>query len=239
VNRFWKRDREFSDLEAELRARRAEPPVQFVRTLAGRLGAERSWVGPKARVALVVALVVLAAAAVASAGGVGLAASGTGQIVQVFADLTGSSSPQTTIAASPADEQYKNKCGRPPRGSKCHIAISDSKVREGDAGTTAMVFKVTMDSKSDQTITVDYATADGTAIGGASCTGATDYLSQAGTITFLPGETMATITILVCGDTFPEPNETFTVLLSNASPADSAAIVGKNPATGTIVNDDK
>jgi len=56
---------------------------------------------------LAVALVVLAAAAVASAGGVSHAASGTNQLVQVVADLTGSSSPQTTVASSPADDQYK------------------------------------------------------------------------------------------------------------------------------------
>jgi hypothetical protein len=240
---FWKKDREFSNLEAELRARRAEPPVQFVRALVTRAGGERSWVRPRARIALVVALGVLAAAAVASTGGVGLAASGTGQVVQVLADLTGSSSPQTTVVASPADDQYEHKCGRPPRKHMCNIAISASQVREGKTGTIAMVFKVTMDSKSDQTITVSYATANGTAIGGTSCAGANsgtpDYVSQTGTVTFPPGDTMETITILVCGDTKPEPDETFTVLLSNASPADSAAIVGTNPATGTILNDDK
>jgi Calx-beta domain len=235
---FWKRDREFSDLEAELRARRAEPPIQFVRALAGRPGGERSWVRPRARVALVVALVILAAAAVASAGGVGLAASGTGQVVQVLADLTGSSSSQTTVAASPADNQYKNKCGKPPR-EKCHIEISDSKVREGNASTTPMVFTVTMNSQSDQTITVHFTTVNGTAIGGSACTAGIDYVTQTGTVTFLPGDTMKTITILVCGDTKKEPDETFTVLLSNPQPADSAVIGGHNPGTGTIVNDDK
>jgi hypothetical protein len=117
VRAFWKRNREFSEFETELRARRSEPPAQFVRALAGRVGGERSWVRPKLRVVLVTALVVLATAAVASAGGSKVAASSTSQLAQVVSSLTSSSSNSAKkgedVSAkkvdneTPADDQYK------------------------------------------------------------------------------------------------------------------------------------
>jgi U3 small nucleolar ribonucleoprotein component len=55
-----------------------------------------------------------------------------------------------------------------------------------------------------------------------------------GTVQFAPGETSQTITILVAGDTVVEPDETFTVTLSNPS----GATIDTATATGRIINDD-
>ena len=60
-------------------------------------------------------------------------------------------------------------------------------------------------------VTVDYATANGTASAGS------DYTATSGTLTFTPGQTSKTITVMVNGDTTVEPDETFIVNLTNAS----------------------
>ncbi len=78
-------------------------------------------------------------------------------------------------------------------------------------------------------MTVDFATADGTA------TQPGDYASNTGTVTFAPGETSKTVTVQVNGDTAVEPNETFFVNLSNAT---GNATIADNQGVGTIVNDD-
>src|SRR5207302_7050720 len=65
-------------------------------------------------------------------------------------------------------------------------------------------------------------------------TAGSDYIATSGTLTFDPGQTSKTITVLVNGDTTFEPNETFTIHLSNAS----NATIAVGDGTGTIANDD-
>jgi len=94
---------------------------------------------------------------------------------------------------------------------------------------------VALASASDQTVTVDYRTVDGTA---ASSTGKNkksgDYSAANGTLTFRPGETVKEIAISVKGDRTAEPDETFTVELLNAV----GASIADGVATATILNDD-
>ncbi len=108
------------------------------------------------------------------------------------------------------------------------ISISDVSMNEGISGTTAFNFNVTIPSASSQTVTVNYATSDGTATAGS------DYAANSGTLTFNPGETSKTITVLVNGDSTIEPNENFTVNLSGAV----NETIADNQGVGTIVNDD-
>lgn len=75
------------------------------------------------------------------------------------------------------------------------ISINSVSKAEGRSGTTAFVFTVTLSEASAQTISVNYATADGTALGNGN-----DYNSLAGTLVFNPGETSKSITVLVKGD---------------------------------------
>ena len=100
---------------------------------------------------------------------------------------------------------------------------------EGNAGPTAYVFTVTKTGSTALNASVSFTTQDGTAT-----LADNDYQSNAGTLTFAPTDTTKTITVLVNGDTVVEPNETFTVHLSNASNATIAVADG----TGTITNDD-
>jgi hypothetical protein len=109
------------------------------------------------------------------------------------------------------------------------VSIADASVTEGNSGTTAMAFIVTLSKASTKTVTVKYATSNGTATAGQ------DYTAASGTITFAPGVTSQNVNINVIGDTTVEPDETFTVTLSSPS----GATVGRSAATGTILNDDK
>jgi hypothetical protein len=109
------------------------------------------------------------------------------------------------------------------------ISINDVTVTEGNSGTTPATFKVTLPHRSSKTITVHYATADGTA------TAPADYATTSGTVTFAPGETSKDVVVQVRGDTIDEPNETFTVKLSQPTNAGFADDTG----VGTIVDDDR
>ena len=108
------------------------------------------------------------------------------------------------------------------------LGIDDVSITEGHSGTADAVFTVTLTPAADQTVTVAYATAAGTATAG------TDFASRSGTLTFAAGTTTRTIAVAVNGDTANEPNETFFVNLS--SPA--GAVIADAQGRGTILNDD-
>jgi hypothetical protein len=112
----------------------------------------------------------------------------------------------------------------PPPG----LSINDINVVEGNTGPVSAVFTVTLSTASGRILTVNYATANNTAMFG------TDYSATAGSVTFNPGETSKTISIQVNGDTQAEPNETFFVNLSQTSNA--SLVDGQGQAT--IIDDD-
>jgi chitinase len=108
------------------------------------------------------------------------------------------------------------------------LSIGNASANEGGPGTFNAVFTVSLSSGSAQTVTVAYATADGTATAG------TDYTAGSGTLTFAPGETSKTVTVPLTGDTLNEADEQFVVNLSNAVNAPITTAQG----VGTILNDD-
>ncbi|MEW5956084.1 MAG: Calx-beta domain-containing protein [Chloroflexota bacterium] len=109
------------------------------------------------------------------------------------------------------------------------ISISDGSISEGDIGTIGAVFTVTLSAASAQIITVDYATADGSAAAPA------DYTAvPTTTLTFPAGVVSQLITITVQGDTLFENDETFLVNLANPG----NATLGDGQGVGTIINDD-
>lgn len=108
------------------------------------------------------------------------------------------------------------------------ISIAGSSIAEGSSGTTVLSFPVTLSAAVTQSVTVSYATADGSAVAPA------DYAATSGTLTFAPGQKAKAITVSVVGDTAMEQDETLTVAL--ASPVN--ATIGIGVATGTITNDD-
>ena len=99
---------------------------------------------------------------------------------------------------------------------------------EGDSGTVNATFTASLSTASGWTVTVDWATSDGTATSGA------DFTAGSGTLTFAAGETGKMFDVAVTGDTVDEDDETFTVTLSNADHASIPDATG----TGTITDDD-
>src|SRR6185436_20765546 len=103
------------------------------------------------------------------------------------------------------------------------------RMTEGDGGTGVARFTVTLSSTPAQSVTVDYATSDGTATAGS------EYDSASGTLTFAPGETSKRIDVAVHGDTAAENNENFFVTLRNAA----GATLEKALAAAVIADDDQ
>ena len=106
------------------------------------------------------------------------------------------------------------------------LSVEDARAEEGTDAT--IDFTVTLNRAVSVAVTVDYATADGTATAGA------DYTAASGTLTFAPGETVKTVAVAVLDDTHDDAGETVTLRLSNAS----GGRVTDGEATGTITNRD-
>ncbi len=107
--------------------------------------------------------------------------------------------------------------------------VSIANVAIGEGGGNAVLTLTRTGGAGD--FTVDFATADGTATVAGS-----DYLANAGTITFTGGATTAQIGVAINQDAIVEPDETLTVNLTN--PTSGATITGPTAATVTIVDDD-
>lgn len=113
----------------------------------------------------------------------------------------------------------------PPSQVLPSLSIADSSIVETDSGTQTLDFNVTLSSPSANTVSAEWATADGTATAGE------DYQQANGTLTIPAGQTATTVSVIINGDRVDESNETFTVSLSNAQ---NARIV-RGTATGTIL----
>ena len=109
------------------------------------------------------------------------------------------------------------------------MTISDVSVTEGNSGTKAATFTVTLSPTSTQAVTVGYATANGTATAGS------DYVATSGTLTFAAGVSTQTIAVTINGDATVETDETVLVNLSGAT----NATIGDAQGIGTITNDDQ
>jgi hypothetical protein len=118
--------------------------------------------------------------------------------------------------------------GSPPPPLPPTLRIGDVTVTEGNTGTRAATFIVTLSAPSTQPVSVQYATANGTATAGS------DYQASSGTLTISAGQTTGTITVPVIGDRLGEPDETFFVNLSSAT----NATIADAQAVGTIVDDE-
>lgn len=108
------------------------------------------------------------------------------------------------------------------------LSINDVQITEGNSGTKNLVFTVLLSAASSQTVSVNYATTNGTARADS------DYLATTNILKFAAGQTSKTISIPINGDTQVEGDETLFVLLSGAVNAS----IGRARGVGTIKNDD-
>ena len=102
-------------------------------------------------------------------------------------------------------------------------------ITEGDTGTKNLNVNVSLTNPTVQVVTVNFATSNGSATAGS------DYVAASGAVTLGPGASAAPVTIVINGDTTVEPNETFSIGLSNAA---NVSFVSGPTATVTILNDD-
>ena len=107
------------------------------------------------------------------------------------------------------------------------LSVDDAEATEGADAT--MDFTVTLAPAAGGTVTVGYATSDGTA------TEPADYASTTGTLTFTAGQTTKTVSVPIVDDDTPDSGETFTLTLGNVGGTEIVDVVDAT-ATGTILN---
>lgn len=158
-----------------------------------------------------------------------LSCSGNGLVMgtsAIFSLVAGN--PCTVPAGTPANLSglrgfNLNPCT--PQPPTYVLNVNDVAVGEGLYGTNTAVFTVSLSPASAQTVTVNYATLDGTA------TAATDYVPVSGTVTFTAGQTNRTITVPLIQDLFAEGDEVFFLTLSNPT---GGATLGRAQGLCTI-----
>ncbi|MFM9023958.1 MAG: Calx-beta domain-containing protein, partial [Planctomycetaceae bacterium] len=110
------------------------------------------------------------------------------------------------------------------------VSITPASIAEGHSGLRQILFSVTLSAASAQTVSVRWASSNGTAISGR------DYNAASGTVTFAAGQRVRTVGVWVVGDRTIEAHETFLVTLS--APVRAVLSTTARRAAGTILNDD-
>jgi hypothetical protein len=122
-----------------------------------------------------------------------------------------------------------DKANVPPL-SGARVSIGAASIVEGNADVRALRFMVALSEPAPTAVQVHYAAVPGTATAGSGG----DFGAASGTVTIPAGATTGAVSIRVKGNAVVEPNETFTVVLSDAV----GATISRATATGTILNDD-
>lgn len=151
-------------------------------------------------------------------------------------DFAGTTTPQVTDNSNSAGHQGSLAFGNRQTVSfqnmetvpGSQISIDDVTVTEGNSGTVNATLTVTLSLANSQNVTVNFATADG------SASSASDYVTNSGTVTFLPGQTSRTITVQVNGDTLDELDQSFVVNLTGPV----RATISDGQGVGTITDED-
>jgi len=108
------------------------------------------------------------------------------------------------------------------------INIQDAVVQEGDTGTAAMTFNVTLLTPASELMTLNTTQAMGAAVAGL------DYVTASGTVVFQLEIKLRQSQVQVRGDLLDEADETFDVILS-----DPGGVIPLNETgVGTILDDD-
>ena len=110
------------------------------------------------------------------------------------------------------------------------LSFSSSSVTkfEGNSGLTPFIFTMSLSPVSGQTVTVQYATADGTAVAG------TDYTSTTGTLSFAAGTTSKTVSVVVLGGSAIGPSKTFSCPMSRKAASSSSVRRLRTPSSRSI-----
>jgi hypothetical protein len=111
------------------------------------------------------------------------------------------------------------------------MSVSRVEIDEGDSGTTAAVFRVSLSNPASEPVTAQWSTLDGTASEGE------DYRSTSGKLVIESGTMDTTVVVNVVGDREVERDETFFLVLENLTGAD--LVEGAARTRGTVLDDDE
>jgi hypothetical protein len=137
----------------------------------------------------------------------------------ILGRLLSSSVSSTTPDVTPAPTGCQSNCS----STTPFFSVNNVTAAEGSAAA----FTVTRTGSATGSYSVNYATANGTAIAGS------DYAAKSGTLTFATGDATKTVSVTTLSDAVSESSETFTLNLS--SPTGGATITD-GQGTGTITN---
>jgi sugar lactone lactonase YvrE len=109
------------------------------------------------------------------------------------------------------------------------VDSNTTRIPEGDSGNSNGAITIKLSNPTVQVVTVDYATSNRTATAGS------DYVAASGSVTIPAGSSSFTINVPITGDTTIEPDETFVLMLSNAT---NVSFISNPETVVTIANDD-
>ncbi|MCV3765658.1 Calx-beta domain-containing protein [Rhizobium sp. TRM95796] len=110
-------------------------------------------------------------------------------------------------------------------GSNLSLFVSSPTFVEGNSGSTAAVFEIHLSRPYASELSFSYTTVDGTATSGS------DYTAETGTVTFLAGQTVASVEIDVKGDKTIEAGEFFSLVVTPTSEIKNDAAASTGMAT--------
>lgn len=139
-----------------------------------------------------------------------------------YADFTWAAATPDSFGAVNGGQDF---AATNPNGT---LRIADASVAEGDDATTPLSFTVSRTGGTTGEVTVDYIVAFGSGSGFADLNDLSGPLM--GRVTFADGQSTATVTVQVVGDRDGEPDETFTVRLSDATGGANIADTEGRPA---------
>ncbi|MEM9214427.1 MAG: ExeM/NucH family extracellular endonuclease [Cyanobacteria bacterium P01_F01_bin.150] len=159
----------------------------------------------------------------------GITSGTTAELLTAISDSANWSGDNSNRQTMPTASFTVTDAGGNGGGTTLAIAPDTTVQAEGNSGTTPFTFTVTRSGDTSGATSVSYAVsgdADAADFGGTL---------PSGTVNFADGETTQTITLDVSADTDSEPDEDFTVTISN--PTNGATLTAA-AADGTILNDD-
>ena len=116
-----------------------------------------------------------------------------------------------------------------PPPAPVNMTVTDVSKSEGNSGTTSFTFTVKLSAAAATPVSVNFATANG------SARAADDYVARSGVLAFAPGETSKTVAVGVVGDRRREGDEVFYLNLSSAA----GAVVTDPQGAAVVRNDDR